>query len=781
MPRTNPFNFPLLLGNLFWFACGLFALQTTAQELSRAPQLVVDAEGFTTPVQRMAISDDGRWLAAAADKVTRVWDLKLGSLHATLRGYQEPYGYQVGFVEALCFSPDSRYLIVGVSDNSELGSTRVYDMENPDQLRGLIKGHLGCTRGVTFSSSGKFLATWGCDGNVIVSEWNARTAEATEQFRVDWANEFCDDDNPLADGEVFAFTPDEQWLVYASCTNVVVSMREQRSVRQRSQWPAYLAQLADLQKGVAMPRRQTGQYRTAPAISLVDHDNALAAKPWLVRAGVMDEVGNDQFFAAVWGRDAEPIAVHRHRYEPTAVAWNSQAELAASADRLGEIHVWNPANGKLVMQPLKPVSQPLWNVEWSAGGEKLLFAKESYGSDRFNYNRFGGVTHEFNLNRMHLATTSRTANDRSVATIERDSAYGPIQVAIWHRLTGANIPFSEAPGKFDLFLAREGQRTGINLFPWVWKDRFAAIDKPRLMLSPYTFGTPQVCQFVRYPGMNTDNCLVVGSTTGELLEGSIQDGPNGNPEYFVAKQFVGHTAAITGVAISPDQRYLASSSLDGTIRIWPLKSARVLGDIDCLFYGTKVSLVPEQSQAAAAGLKADDVLQKFDGGTFFERMRGVQAGKYQPGDSIKLQITRKEDGRDVQLEPTVRLGPAPDLVEPLLSIFVSSEGQWVAWTQEGVYDSSTLGANNIGWHINRERDQPAQFFAASQFQYQLYQPKIVRYTMELGDSKAAQERLFKELSVANNKVAPLPIDDYEKFEKYLPPEIEIISPQQDSR
>jgi WD40 repeat protein len=34
--------------------------------------------------------------------------------------------------------------------------------------------------------------------------------------------------------------------------------------------------------------------------------------------------------------------------------------------------------------------------------------------------------------------------------------------------------------------------------------------------------------------------------------------------------FTGHTAAITGVAFSPDGTNVAASSLDGTILIWPV-------------------------------------------------------------------------------------------------------------------------------------------------------------------------------------------------------------------
>ncbi|MCA9055254.1 MAG: hypothetical protein KDA75_15545, partial [Planctomycetaceae bacterium] len=125
----------------------------------RYPQLTIDVEGFSgEKVRVLAISDDGQWLAAAAEKVVRVWNLRRGELHATLRGYQEPYGYSVGVVQALAFSPDSRFLAVGVRDNTRSGSTRLYDLARPDELHRLVEGHLGCTKVIAFSPDGRLVA-----------------------------------------------------------------------------------------------------------------------------------------------------------------------------------------------------------------------------------------------------------------------------------------------------------------------------------------------------------------------------------------------------------------------------------------------------------------------------------------------------------------------------------------------------------------------------------------------------------------------------------------------
>ena len=128
----------------------------------QTPQLVVDADGFTAvEITHLAISSDGRYLAAAAGKIVRVWDLKTQKLWATLRGYQERQGYHIGYIDSMSFSPDGRMLTVGVSDNSQFGSTREYDMANRDKLHRLIPGQGGCSRRVEYSPDGKFLGTFG--------------------------------------------------------------------------------------------------------------------------------------------------------------------------------------------------------------------------------------------------------------------------------------------------------------------------------------------------------------------------------------------------------------------------------------------------------------------------------------------------------------------------------------------------------------------------------------------------------------------------------------------
>ncbi len=139
-----------------------FAHANGQEPVDQDPQLVVDANGFTAvTVSALKISSDGRFLAAAAGKIVRVWDLRTNQLWCTLRGFQERQGYHIGYIDSIGFSGDGKYLAVGVSDNVSIGSTREYDLSHPDELHRLIPGQGGCTRQVAYSAIGGYRATYG--------------------------------------------------------------------------------------------------------------------------------------------------------------------------------------------------------------------------------------------------------------------------------------------------------------------------------------------------------------------------------------------------------------------------------------------------------------------------------------------------------------------------------------------------------------------------------------------------------------------------------------------
>ncbi len=132
-----------------------------------ATQIAVPLES-DGPVQALAFSPDGKWIAGALDNRIRLWD-SAGKTVADWDGPEEP-------ITALAFSPDSQALASGSDKGTTVWIWRVADGEPtlliPDALD-------GCTiEALAFHPDGVYLAVGGIDwmatggSNGAVSLWN---------------------------------------------------------------------------------------------------------------------------------------------------------------------------------------------------------------------------------------------------------------------------------------------------------------------------------------------------------------------------------------------------------------------------------------------------------------------------------------------------------------------------------------------------------------------------------------------------------------------------------
>ncbi len=174
--------------------------------------------------------------------------------------------------------------------------------------------------------------------------------------------------------------------------------------------------------------------------------------------------------------------------------------------------------------------------------------------------------------------------------------------------------------------------------------------------------------------------------------------------------FVGHTEEVLAVAASPDGRYLASVSYDQTVRIWPLRRKR---DVVSALLGTVLDVVVN----------------------------------------------------------TLPLQPAVDSVAPLLTIFRSTDGEWVAWTPEGYYACSPGAERMIGWQVNRGEDKAADYYPAYQFRRTLYRPDVICRLLQAGSTAKAVK-----LADAWRKKETDPTLTAATITRFLPPKVELLEP-----
>lgn len=149
------------------------------------------------------------------------------------------------------------------------------------------------------------------------------------------------------------------------------------------------------------------------------------------------------------------------------------------------------------------------------------------------------------------------------------------------------------------------------------------------------------------------------------------------------------------------------------------------------------------------------------------------------GDVLSVSVS--PDGKylvSASRDQTVRIWPLSPtaendqhLVFPLLSIFVGSDREWVAWTHSGYYTCSTNGENIMGWQINHGDDQSADYYPASRFHQTFFRDDIIGHLLQAGSEDAAIALADKGRTEKTDLTKTAA-----NIAQFAPPTVEILSP-----
>ena len=115
---------------------------------------------------------------------------------------------------------------------------------------------------------------------------------------------------------------------------------------------------------------------------------------------------------------------------------------------------------------------------------------------------------------------------------------------------------------------------------------------------------------------------------------------------------------------------------------------------------------------------------------------GVERWKVREPGTVWAVNLADDDGLVVVAcgDGTIRWHRAEDGRE-LLAFFPHADRErWVMWTPQGCYDCSPGGEELIGWHVNRGKDQAADFQTAAKFREQFHRPEIIQRALVTRDS-----------------------------------------------
>lgn len=210
--------------------------------------------------------------------------------------------------------------------------------------------------------------------------------------------------------------------------------------------------------------------------------------------------------------------------------------------------------------------------------------------------------------------------------------------------------------------------------------------------------------------------------------------------------FVGHSAPVTALAPSPDGRWLASGSVDQTIKIYPLIGCDTMPGFGATFRQDAdsswvIDTVEPRGFAAAMGLLAGDRVVK---GQIIDRsgIRGYatpeevaeltrRVDAVLPNDEIGLFVRRTVwipglGYFEVNLPPL----PSSKRNNPVFNLLVGLDKEWVLWTPRGFYDTSIEGDSRLlGWQINSAFDQnpprPTEYLPIASFATKLMRGDVL--------------------------------------------------------
>jgi WD40 repeat protein len=154
------------------------AARPERQDAGSPVHLMLDTGGHMARISGVAVTPDGRQAVTASnDKTIRVWDIEKGELVRVIRG--ETGLGETGSLYAMALSPDGRWLAAGgylhSSDLYLASAIRLYDFAT-GKLVALLQGHEQTVRSLAFSPDSRKLVSGANDFTAIVWDVSGRRA-----------------------------------------------------------------------------------------------------------------------------------------------------------------------------------------------------------------------------------------------------------------------------------------------------------------------------------------------------------------------------------------------------------------------------------------------------------------------------------------------------------------------------------------------------------------------------------------------------------------------------
>jgi WD40 repeat protein len=548
----------------------------------------------TSPVQKMAFSPDGVYLASAAESLVQVWRLDEGSLLYTLDG--QSFGEPNAILRGLAFSPDSQVLALAWRSEAHLhradDGTPINKLQSPQGTFGAI----------TFAPSAEILLVSGEDKNQWV--WRADACmldpaqsesclkrQQTLVGETSWTGikAFSPDGSLLAviasngavwvwrlsDGRkiqhlpgqgTITFSPDGSLLAYGSVNGPeggllrLWRVEDGELVFESSDFNGWVSSVSFSPDGATLatasrdglvrlwrtddwsPGKMVGwfPYRWVTGLALSPDESILA-------------VASHDHYVRLWSM---PNGDYLGRLEKhvgvNSLAFSPDGALLAASSTTGRINVWHMPNGTL-RSTLRDSKYDAYSVSFSPDGVLL-----AAGGDE------GQVPLWDVASDSHLRTLEEYRGDTYSVAFSPDGTllatgheHGRLQ--IWQVDSGELLhTFGlDSADIGDVAFSSDGELLAVaagSNRAWLWQSSDWT---PRRILTEHTGNV------LRLAFSPDGNLLTTATDDNRLWLWRVTDGA-------LLNEWYAHTSEITDLLFAPSGDMIISGSRDGSVRFWGL-------------------------------------------------------------------------------------------------------------------------------------------------------------------------------------------------------------------
>lgn len=571
---------------LLTFYCCVLGPPAYAADIE--PMLRVDTGGHRDSIWDMTVSRNGRYLVSgSSDKTVHLWPLRKGDTKRQI--FAEIDRKRYGEVYALAHSPTQDILAVGGYMDRECwspkcGSIRLFDMKSR-KLLAVLSGHRSIVTSLSFSSSGKLLASASSDGTIGLWDVNKRSAITRESFvkgnprRVRFigrSNELAASGNSTG---VHIYAVEGEHLVLrkslkpgypspvlaVSADGTKIAGGGSNGILNVWSWPA-----AKLIQTYKLPAKKVtaltfGSGKTKDLLAA-----ALQADPFPVL--VFDTARESSETIATYGGHDDTVTA--------AVALADGRFATAGGDRK-EIHLWRPKSAK----PEQILAGPGRTIR--SVGFIDVTAKSAATKIQARLHLVWGDNNPCPKEPSCPEILAPLKYEMRLPAAKRDVLSDPDNLANNGRL----IVSPEERGKIDqkryvAALERAGQGKLTRSPDLNNAKRFPTLKLGSVELNRRPEGKGE--DHVSYSYSPDGNWVVSGGRNG-VLEAFATNRPF-KPR---TNSFKGHTGDIWSVAVSPDNKLIASGGRDQTIRLWNLESGELIVTLLHLTNGEWIMWTPQ--------------------------------------------------------------------------------------------------------------------------------------------------------------------------------------------